>query len=185
MAEPKRFFFQGVVAMHLVRIEGLIYEVRGHRVMLDSDLAALYGVETRELNQAVSRNLQRFPEDFMFQLTGEEFDSLRSQIVILETGRGRHRKYVPRVFTEQGVAMLSGVLNSPRAVRVNIEIMRVFVRLRRALVSNRELAEKLAELEQKVAVNDESIRAIFDAIRRLIEEPVSPKRRIGFGVEDE
>jgi len=121
----------------------------------------------------------------MFQLTGEEFDSLRSQIVILETGRGRHRKYVPRVFTEQGVAMLSGVLNSPRAVRVNIEIMRVFVRLRRALVSNRELAEKLAELEQKVAVNDESIRAIFDAIRRLIEEPVSPKRRIGFGVEDE
>jgi hypothetical protein len=153
--------------------------------MLDSDLAALYGVETRELNQAVSRNLQRFPGDFMFQLTDEEFDSLRSQIVILKTGRGQHRKYIPRVFTEQGVAMLSGVLNSPRAVRVNIEIMRAFVRLRRALASNRELAEKLAELEQKVAVHDDSIRAIFDAIRRLIEEPVSPSRRIGFGVEDE
>lgn len=169
----------------LVRIEGLIYEIRGRRVMLDSDLAALYGVETRELNQAVSRNLQRFPEDFMFQLTDEEFDSLRSQIVILKTGRGQHRKYIPRVFTEQGVAMLSGVLNSSRAVRVNIEIMRAFVRLRRALANNREIAEKLAELEQKVAVHDESIRAIFDAIRRLIEEPVPPRRRIGFGVEDE
>ena len=171
--------------IELARIEGLIFEVRGIRVMLDSDLAALYGVETRELNQAIRRNLQRFPEDFMFQLAYEEYDSLRSQIVILKTGRGRHRKYLPRVFTEQGVAMLSGVLNSPRAVRVNIEIMRAFVRLRRALASNRELAEKLTELEQKVAVHDDSIWTIFDAIRRLIEEPVSPRRRIGFGVEDE
>lgn len=171
--------------MRLARIEGLIYEVRGHRVMLDSDLAALYGVETKALNQAITRNLRRFPEDFMFQLTGEEFDSLRSQIVTLKTGRGRHRKYLPRVFTEQGVAMLSGVLNSQRAVRVNIEIMRAFVRLRRALADNRELAEKLAELERKMAIHDESIRAILDAIRRLIEEPVSEKRRIGFGVEDD
>jgi ORF6N domain-containing protein len=158
--------------MHLTRVEGLIYEVRGRRVMLDSDLAALYGVETRELNQAIRRNLQRFPEDFMFQLTDVEFDSLRSQIVILKTGRGTHRKYLPRVFTEQGVAMLSGVLKSPRAIRVNIEIMRAFVRLREALVNNRELGEKLVELEQKVAIHDESIRGIFDAIRRLIEEPV-------------
>jgi hypothetical protein len=166
--------------MHLARVEGLIYEVRGRRVMLDSDLAALYGVETRELNQAIHRNLQRFPEDFMFQLDDDEFDSLRSQIVILKTGRGQHRKYLPKVFTEQGVAMLSGVLKSPRAIRVNIEIMRAFVRLRRALTHNRELAEKLVELEQKVAIHDESIRAIFDAIRRLIEGPILPRRRIGF-----
>jgi hypothetical protein len=170
--------------MHLARVEGLIYEVRGRRVMLDSDLAVLYGVETRELNQAIRRNLQRFPEDFMFQLTDEEFESLRSQNVILKTGRGQHRKYLPKVFTEQGVAMLSSVLKSPRAVRVNIEIMRAFVRLRRALAHNRELAEKLSELEHKVAIHDESIRAIFDAIRHLIEEPVPEKRRIGFGVED-
>ena len=120
----------------------------------------------------------------MFQLTDEEFDSLRSQIVILKTGRGQHRKYLPKVFTEQGVAMLSGVLNSPRAVRVNIEIMRAFVRLRRVLAHNKELAEKLIELENKVAIHDESIRAVFDAIRRLIEEPVSPRRRIGFDVEE-
>ena len=120
----------------------------------------------------------------MFQLTDEEFDSLRSQIVILKTGRGQHRKYLPKVFTEQGVAMLSGVLKSPRAVRVNIEIMRAFVRLRRVLAHNKELAEKLIELENKVAIHDESIRAVFDAIRRLIEEPVSPRRRIGFDVEE-
>ena len=170
--------------MQLARVEGLIYEVRGRRVMFDSDLAALYGVETRELNQAIRRNLQRFPEDFMFRLTDEEFDSLRSQIVILKTGRGQHRKYLPRVFTEQGVAMLSGVLKSPRAVQVNIEIMRAFVRLRRALAHNRELAEKLVELGHKVAIHDESIRAIFDAIQRLIEEPVSPRRRIGFSVKE-
>jgi hypothetical protein len=164
----------------LTRIEVLIYQVRGCRVMLDSDLAALYGVETRELNQAIRRNLQRFPDDFMFQLTEEEYESLRSQNVILKTGRGQHRKYLPKVFTEQGVAMLSGVLKSSRAVRVNIEIMRAFVRLRKVLAHNRELVDKLSQLEHKLAIHDESIRAIFDVIRQLMEEPVQEKRRIGF-----
>ncbi|HUU04009.1 MAG TPA: ORF6N domain-containing protein [Myxococcota bacterium] len=171
--------------MQLTRIEGLIYEVRGRRVMLDRDLALLYSVDTRVLNQAVRRNLKRFPDDFMFRLTAEERDSLRSQIVILESGRGHHRKYPPFAFTEQGVAMLSSVLRSSRAIQVNIEIMRAFVKLRKILVQNKELAEKLAELECKVTSHDQSIRAIFEAIRQLMEEPVSKKRRIGFGAKDE
>ncbi len=114
--------------------------------------------------------------------TAEEYRSLRSQIVTLKTGRGQHRKYLTKVFTEQGVAMLSGVLRSPRAAQVNIEIMRAFVRLRRVLAHNKELSAKLIELKRKVAIHDESIQAIFDAIRHLVEEPVPPRRQIGFGV---
>ena len=113
-----------------------IYYIRGHKVMLDKDLAELYNVTTGNLNKAVSRNIKRFPEDFMFQLTTEEADSLRSHFVTLKTGRGRHRKYLPFAFTEQGVAMLSSVLRSKRAVQVNVEIMRAFVRLRQMLASN-------------------------------------------------
>jgi hypothetical protein len=145
--------------------------------MLDADLAELYGVSTKVFNQAVHRNTERFPEDFMFRLSREEADSLRSQIVTLKTGRGQHRKYLPYAFSEQGVAMLSGVLNSPRAVQVNIAIMRAFVRMRRMLVSNEELARKVNALEGKY---DEQFRVVFDAIRALMEPPKTPHRRIGF-----
>ncbi len=132
------------------------------------------------LNQAVRRNAGRFPADFMFQLTAEETARLRSQIVTLEAGPGRHRKYPPYAFTEQGVAMLSGMLRSPRAVQVNIEIMRAFVRLRRMLQANTELARKLDALEKKY---DAQFRVVFDAIRKLIAPPAVPKKRIGFGAE--
>jgi hypothetical protein len=146
--------------------------------MLDSDLAALYGVETKALNQAVRRSAERFPHDFMFQLTTEEADLLRSQIVTLKPGRGRHRKYRPHAFTEQGVAMLSSVLRSPRAVQVNVEIMRAFVRLRRMLGANEELARKLDALEARY---DTQFKAVFEAIRELMTPPPRPPRRIGFG----
>ena len=145
--------------------------------MLDADLADLYGVSTKRLNEAVRRNAERFPEDFMFQLSREEVDSLRSQIATLKTGRGRHRKFLPYAFTEQGVAMLSGVLHSPRAIQVNIAIMRAFVRMRRMLVSHEELARKVDSLEKQY---DEQFRVVFDAIRALMEPPKAPRRRIGF-----
>jgi len=160
------------------RIEQSILLLRGHKVMLDADLAALYGVSIKAFNQAVKRNRQRFPEDFMFQLTPEENAALRSQIVTLETGRGKHRKYLPYAFTEQCVAMLSSVLNSDRAVRVNIEIMRAFVRLRQLLASHADLARKLDALERKY---DAQFRVVFDAIRKMMEPPPEkPKGRIGF-----
>lgn len=162
------------------RIEKRIFLVRGQKVMLDSDLAELYGVETRALIQAVRRNIDRFPGDFMFQLEYQEVRTLRSQIVILKVGRGKHRKYLPYVFTEQGVAMLSSVLRSKRAVRVNVEIMRAFVRLREMLRSHKDLARRLAELEKKY---DAKFKVVFDAIFKLMEPPpIKPKRRIGFRV---
>jgi hypothetical protein len=163
------------------RIERSILALRGMRVMLDEDLARLYGVEVRVLNQAVSRNIERFPRDFMFQLTTEEAALLRSQIVILETGRGRHRKYMPFAFTEHGVAMLSSVLRSPRAVQVNIEIMRAFVRLRQMMASNAELARRLDELEKK---HDAKFRVVFEAIRQLVTPPRPKPGRIGFRREE-
>jgi hypothetical protein len=159
------------------RIEKAILLIRGKKVMLDADLASLYGVETRVLVQAVRRNLGRFPEDFMFQLSKEEVDFLRSQIVTLKRGRGQHSKYLPYVFTEQGVAMLSSVLRSPRAIQVNIEIMRAFVRLRQMLASHAELARKLDALEQKY---DAQFRAVFDAIRQLMAPPEPKRRPLGF-----
>jgi DNA-binding PadR family transcriptional regulator len=136
-----------------------------------------YGVEIRVLVQAVKRNIERFPDDFMFQLTKEEYGVLRSQIVILKRGRGKHRKYLPYAFTEQGVAMLSSVLNSKRAIKVNIEIMRAFVRLREMLASNKELARRLDELEKKY---DKQFKLVFDAIRELMQSPEPKKRPIGF-----
>ncbi|MBK8726689.1 MAG: ORF6N domain-containing protein [Holophagaceae bacterium] len=163
------------------RIEGAILVVRGHRVLLDEHLATLYEVEVRAFNQAVKRNLERFPEDFMFQLTQEETGFLRSQTVTLKAGRGQHRKYRPYAFTEQGVAMLSSVLKSPRAVQVNIEIMRAFVRLRQMLMANTDLARKLANLERKY---DAQFKAVFDAIRDLMAPPPLARRRIGFGKGD-
>jgi len=145
--------------------------------MADSDLAKLYGVTTKVLNQAVKRGRARFPVDFMFQLTADEAASLRSQTVTLKPGRGRHRKYRPYVFTEQGVAMLSSVLKSKRAIQVNISIMRAFVRLREMIGSNKVLARRLAELEKKY---DAQFRVVFDAIRELMAEPDPKSPRIGF-----
>ena len=145
--------------------------------MMDGDLARLYGVTTKVLNQAVKRNLARFPRDFMFQLTEEEASPLRSQNVTLKVGRGKHRKYRPYVFTEQGVAMLSSVLHSERAIQVNITIMRAFVRLREMITSNKVLARRLAELEKKY---DAQFRVVFEAIRELMTEPASKPGRIGF-----
>jgi len=162
-------------------IEQKIYLFRGQKVMLDSDLARLYEVTTFNLNKSVKRNLDRFPEDFMFQLSDKEFESLRFHFGISKPGRGG-RRYPPYAFTEQGVAMLSSVLNSKRAIRVNIEIMRAFVRLREILGTHKDLARKLQELEKKY---DEQFRVVFDAIRQLMTPPEPPRRRrIGFGVEE-
>jgi hypothetical protein len=164
------------------RIEKSIFLIRGHKILLDSDLADLYDVETKYLIQAVKRNIERFPPDFMFQLTQDELDSLRSQIV---TSKGRGgRRYLPYVFTEQGVAMLSSVLRSKRAIQVNIAIMRVFVRLRELMLSNRELAHRLAELEHHIKYHDKQIQSIFDAIHRLVSVPIKPKKKIGFEVKE-
>ena len=164
------------------RIEKSIFLIRGHKILLDSDLADLYDVETKYLIQAVKRNIERFPPDFMFQLTQDELASLRSQIV---TSKGRGgRRYLPYVFTEQGVAMLSSVLRSKRAIQVNIAIMRVFVRLRELMLSHRELAHRLAELEHHIKYHDKQIQSIFDAIHRLVSVPVKPKKKIGFEVKE-
>lgn len=177
-----------------VTLEGIqesIYLIRGQRVMLDEDLADLYGVTTGALNQAVSRNTIRFPIDFMFQLTAEEWENLKSQFVI-SSGHGGRRK-LPNVFTQEGVAMLSGVLNSERAIRVNVEIMRVFVRFRNILAGQDQLRSKLEEIEKRfdkrLAKHDEHIRALFEVMRLLRDEihkspPLLPKRKIGFHVEE-
>jgi phage regulator Rha-like protein len=166
-----------------VPVEGItrsILVLRGHRVLLDEDLAALYGVEVRVLVQAVKRNIARFPEDFIFQLTASEWAALRSQFVTLKAGRGQHRKYQPYAFTEHGVAMLSSVLRSERAIAVNVQIMRAFVRMRELLTSNTALARKLDELERKYKHHDEAIAAILSAIRELMNPPQPKRRPIGF-----
>jgi len=170
-------------APHAENIAALVHAIRGEKVLLDGDLAELYGVRTKALNQAVKRNRARFPADFMFQLTPHEASMVltisRSQIVTLK--RGENVKYLPYAFTEQGVAMLSSVLRSSRAVEVNIAIMRTFVQLRRLMDSNRHLARKIEALEKKY---DEQFAVVFDAIKRLIAEEngrnTLPKRRIGF-----
>lgn len=162
-----------------------IYFIRGYKVMLDSDLSELYQVETFNLNKAVRRNIGRFPEDFMFQLTIGEQESLRFQFGILKKGRGLHKKYLPLVFTEQGVAMLSGVLRSERAIQVNIAIMRAFVQLRRALETNKDLAKKLNQIEKKLLDHDQDIESAFEAIRRLMatESPATQKKIVPPGRE--
>jgi hypothetical protein len=162
------------------RVEQSILLIRGHKVMLDAGLAKLYGVETRVLVQAVNRNLQRFPDDFMFQLSQEEARFLTSQIVISKRGRGG-RRHLPYVFTEQGVAMLSSVLNSSKAIQVNIEIIRAFVRLRQLIATHKDLARKLDALEKKY---DSQFRVVFDAIRQLMAPPEPKKRKMGFLVEE-
>lgn len=174
------------------KLAPLVLFVRGEKVLLDTDLAALYGVEIRTLNQAVRRNLERFPEDFVFQLTDEDMEDLKSQFVtakdhpsalrsqFVTLKRGQHRKYLPYAFTEQGVAMLSSVLRSPRAVDVNIAIMRTFVQLRRLMDSNELLAKKIASLERKYSDHDKQFAIIFEAIKALIAEDKKPSREIGF-----
>jgi len=159
---------------------------------VDRNLAKLYGVEAKVLNQAVKRNIKRFPEDFMFQLTWEEIESLRSQFVTLNktkpeaSRRGKHIKYLPYAFTEHGVAMLSSILNSERAVQVNILIMRAFTKLREILLTHKELATKINVLEKKYAEHDQTIKEIFQAIKQLLDPPLPKERKlIGFRVYDE
>ncbi len=185
--------------MQIIRsIQNRIYEIRGERVMLDFDLAALYEVEVRTLNQAVKRNSQRFPEDFMFQLSKQEYeslrlqiealensDSLRSQIVILKTGQGRHRKFMPYAFTEQGVAMLSGILNSDRAITMNIAIMRAFVEIRKIILLNSDFKEQLKLIKEHLGEHDVQLNQIYDAMENLLDEKAAERKweereRIGF-----
>src|SRR6266699_3397149 len=187
----------------LQQIAKAIHWVRGEKVLLDFDLATLYGVPTKTLNQAVKRNATRFPEDFMVQLSAEETRFSRSQFVtaksqaadnqwilpnwsqfVTSSRKHRGRRYRPYAFTEQGVAMLSSVLNSERAVKVNIAIMRAFVKLRQTLETNRELARKFSELEKRIGKHDQDITAIIEAIRQLMAPPKTPRREIGFHVRE-
>ena len=159
-------------------IENKILLIRGKKVMLDRDLALLYEVPTKALNQAVKRNIERFPDIFMFQLSKKEYDSLRSQFVTLK--RGQHRKYLPYVFTEQGVAMLSSVLKSKRAIQVNIQIMITFTKLRELLATHKDIQRKIEDMESKY---DQQFKIVFEAIRQLLEPPPVPEKskgRIGF-----
>jgi DNA-binding transcriptional MerR regulator len=165
-------------------IEKRIYLARGRQVMLDEDLADLYGVETKRLIEQVKRNLERFPEDFMFQLCKDEAAVLRSQIATSNTGRGG-RRYAPYVFTEQGVAMLSSVLRSKTAIVVNIEIMRAFVELRRVAMSYAAIEKRLEQIERRTGEHDEQLKQIFNALRQLMAPPPRPKQPIGFRVRED
>jgi ORF6N domain len=165
-------------------IEQRIFVVRGRQVMLDEDLADLYGVPTKRLVEQVKRNVDRFPEDFMFQLSKEEAAALRSQIATSNTGRGG-RRYAPYVFTEQGVAMLSSVLRSKRAIAVNIEIMRAFVELRRVASSYALIEKRLEQIERGMGEHDDQLAQIFNALRQLMAPPPHPKRPIGFRVRED
>jgi len=166
------------VLIPIERIEKSILLIRKQKVMLDSDLAELYGVETKELNKAVKRNLDRFPSDFMFQLSDKEFENLRYQYGTSSSWGGR--RYPPYAFTEQGVAMLSSVLQSKRAVEVNIQIMRAFVQLRKMIASNAKLAQKMDHLEKRIGSHDVQIKAVFEAIKQLMEPPKKKGKPIGF-----
>jgi len=160
-------------------VENRIFLIRGKKVMIDRDLAELYGIETKQLKRAVKRNINRFPSDFMFELTNDENKLLRCQFGTLK--KGQHSKYMPFAFTEQGVAMLSSVINSGRSIEVNILIMRAFVKLREMLSTHKELSKKLDSLEKKY---DEQFRIVFDVIRALMTEDEKPKRKIGFKTKD-
>lgn len=166
MADEKTALTLAVVTLD--QIERKIYEIRGHKIMLDSELAALYGVQTKLLTRAFKRNLDRFPEDFAFQLSRHELENLRRQIGASSSKNYGGRRYLPYVFTEQGVAMLSSVLNSDRAVQVNIAIMRAFVNMRRLVASNEEIKRKLAAIERKLGAHDESFKTVFAAIRAMM-----------------
>lgn len=163
----------------LEQIQSRILLVRGHKVMLDSDLAELYGVTTKRLNEQVKRNQERFPADFMFQLTPNEMDVLRSQIATSKDGRGG-RRYLPYAFTEHGAVMAATVLNSESAIQISVYVVRAFLKLREIIANHKELAGKLAELEQRVQGHDDDITALFEAIRMLMEPPEGSSKRIGF-----
>ena len=158
-----------------------IYVVRSQKVMLDKDLAELYNVETKQLKRAVRRNADRFPDDFMFELSKEEFDNLRNQIGTSSWGGTR---YAPMAFTEQGVAMLSSVLNSDRAIKVNIQIVRIFTRMRQMLLTHKDLLLKMDELERKVAGQDDKIKLVFDYLKQFIKEQEEPRKEIGFKLKN-
>jgi hypothetical protein len=169
------------------RIEPLILTIRGQKVLLDSDLARIYGVTTSRLNEQVKRNVDRFPDDFCHQLTAVEWNnilSLRSQNAILNKGRGKHRKYPPYVFTEHGAIMAANVLKTPRAVQMSVFVIRAFVRLREMMLVHADIAEKLAQLERRVGQHDVHIQAIIEAIRQLMAPSVKPRREMGFRVEE-
>src|SRR5713101_2541804 len=167
------------LAVSVQLIERRIYLIRGHKVMIDVDLAELYGVPTKRLNQQVQRNSKRFPEDFMFRLTKVEAENLRLQFATSRSGHGGRRS-LPYVFTEQGVAMLSSVLNSERAIEVNITIMRAFVKLRQMLESNEELNRKFAAVIRKLSTHDKYFKVVFDELKRLTEQPTPSRKQIGF-----
>jgi hypothetical protein len=170
----------GTTLILVDQIELLIHEFRGQKVILDSDLAMLYGVETKALNRAVKRNPERFPDDFMFQLTDEEFDSLRCQSGTSNIRRGG-RRYLPYTFTEHGAFMAASVLNSPQAIEVGVFVVRAFVKLRQFILAHKELASKLDQLERKVGSHDEAIKQLVTAIRQLMTPaPTAPKKQIGF-----
>ncbi len=161
-----------------------IYVIRDEPVVLDSDLALLYGVETRAFNQAIKRNVARFPTDFGFQLRDDEWESLRSQIVTLKPGRGQHRKYVPWVFTEHGAIMAATILNSERAVAMSVYVVRAFVQMRRELLAEATLEKRLATIEKTLIGHDAGLRDLYQKIRPLLlPPPEKPKRRIGFHPE--
>jgi hypothetical protein len=167
------------------RVEKRILLIRGHKVLLDSDLALLYGVTTKRFNEQVVRNIQRFPSDFMLQLTQEEWGSLRSQYATLKNGWGQHRKYLPRAFTEHGAIMAASILNSPLAIEVSVYVVRAFVRLRELLASNKELARRLDQHEKQLATHDQAISGLVDTLRQILASPEPPpKRRIGFIQDD-
>jgi len=165
------------------KIERSIFLIRGQRVMLDADLAKLYGVSTKRLNEQVKRNRDRFPEDFMFQLNSTEANNLRSQIATSKEGRGG-RRYLPFAFTEHGAIMLASVLNTPRAIKVTVFVVRAFIRLREILATHRSLANKLAELEGKIETHDEAIKSLLLAIRQLMAAPERPPKKIGFQLKE-
>ena len=190
--------FKNTFMQIIQSIQNRIYEIRNERVMLDFDLAKLYEVETKILNQAVKRNIKRFPIDFMFQLTKDEYEylrfqieaseavnSLRSQFVTLKTGRGQHRKFMPYAFTEQGVAMLSGVLSSDKAINMNIAIMRAFVEIRKVLLKQNDLKIQLKEIKERLGEHDAQLNQIYDAMENLLDEKAAQRKwedreRIGF-----
>jgi len=176
------------LAVPVDQIARSIVMLRGQKVLLDAELAQLYGVTTKRFNEQVRRNLERFPADFMFQLTQAEWEGLRSQIATLKAGRGQHRKYLPYAFTEHGAIMAATILNTPLAVEVSVYVVRAFVRLREVLSNNKELAKKLNALEHKVETHDEAIAAILSALRELMASSPEPKptkkRQIGFVTDD-
>jgi phage regulator Rha-like protein len=170
----------------LERVLSSIFLIRGQKVMLDTDLAELYGVTTKRLNEQVKRNIGRFPSDFMFRLSAGEYKPLRSHFATLNHGRGQHRKYLPYVFTEHGAIMAASILDSERAVQVSIYVVRAFVQLREMLSSNKKLAHKLNELERKFATHDQAITELIEAIRQLMAPPETKKKRsIGFAPWDD